>query len=145
MIDFVLSSSTWAGCGIVMSFTGFLGFVVYISSYNLISKYKREDLKDSTTSVFRVVGMLVSLILALAFSEVMMEKNTIRKAVQFEAVALSDIHAVLELFDTEGTRELQTIVVEYAKAVINDDWPALKDGRLSQRVGNLKTQLTKGV
>jgi hypothetical protein len=122
-----------------------MGFVVYISSYKLISKYKREDMKDSTSNLFRVVGMLVSLMLALAFSEVIIEMRTIRRAIQQETVALSDIFAVLKLYDPEITRDLQTIVIDYAQATIDDDWPALADDRLSQRVGDLKTQLAKGV
>ncbi|MBW2489888.1 MAG: DUF4239 domain-containing protein [Deltaproteobacteria bacterium] len=145
MIDSIISLSPWAGCIVVMSFTVAAGFVVYISSYKLISKYKREDMKDSTTSLFRVVGMLVSLMLALAFSEVIIEMRTIRKAIQHETVAISDIFAVLRLYDPEATRDIQTTVLDYAQAIIDDDWPAMADGRLSQRVGNLKTQMAKGV
>ncbi|MGD8467420.1 MAG: DUF4239 domain-containing protein [Desulfobacterales bacterium] len=122
-----------------------MGFVVYISSYKLISKYKREDMKDSTSNLFRVVGMLVSLMLALAFSEVIIEMRTIRNAIQRETVALSDIFAVLKLYDPAATRDIRAIVVDYAQATIDDDWPALADDRLSQRVGDLKTQLAKGV
>ena len=53
-----------------MGFTAVTGFVVYGVSYKLISKYKREDMKEPTNNLFRVVGMLFSLMLALAFSEV---------------------------------------------------------------------------
>jgi hypothetical protein len=61
-------------------------------------------MKEPTTNVFRVVGMLVSLMLALSLSEVIIEMRTIRKAIQSEAVALSDIFAVLKLLDDQGTR-----------------------------------------
>jgi hypothetical protein len=145
MIDFFISLSTWAGCIVAMGFTAVAGFVVYLVSYNLISKYKREDMKEPTNNLFRVVGMLVSLMLALAFSEVIIEQRTIRNAVQRETVAISDIFSVLKLFDPEGTREFQTIVVDYAQAVIDDEWPALADDRLSQRAGALKMQMAKGV
>ena len=145
MFDFILSLSTWVGCVTLITFTIAMGFVVYISSYKLISKYKREDMKDSTSNLFRVVGMLVSLMLALAFSEVIIEMRTIRNAIQRETVALSDIFAVLKLYDPEATQDVQAIVIDYAQAVIDDDWPALADDRLSQRVGDLKTQLAKGV
>ena len=70
MIDFLISLSTWLGCPVAMGFTTVTGFVVYLVSYKLISKYKREDMKEPTNNVFRVVGTLVSLMLALAFSEV---------------------------------------------------------------------------
>jgi len=145
MIDFLISLSTWAGCIVAMGLTAVTGFVVYLVSYRLILKYKREDMKEPTNNLFRVVGTLMSLMLALSFSEVIIEQRAIRNAIQHETVALSDIFAVLKLFDPEGTRDIQTNVVDYAQAVIDDDWPALADDRLGQRVGDLKTQLAKGV
>jgi len=145
MIDFFLSLSTWAGCLVSMGFTAVVGFVFYLFFYKLISKHSREDMKDPTSNLFRVVGMLVSLMLALAFSEVMVELRTIRSSIQREAVAISDISDVLKLFDMERTREIRTILVDYAQAVIDDDWPALTDDRLSPRVGALKNQLAKAV
>ena len=83
--------------------------------------------------------------LALAFSEVIGEMRTIRSSIQREAVAISDIFDVLKLFDLEGTREIRTILFDYAQAVIDDDWPALADDKLSPRVGTLKNQLAKAV
>ena len=145
MIDFLLSLSTWAGCVVMMGFTAVVGFVVYLVFYKLISKYKREDMQDPTSNLFRVVGMLVSLMLALAFSEVIVELRTIRNAVQREAVAISDTFEVLKLFDIERTREIRTILVEYTQAVIDDDWPALANDKLGQRTGALKRQLTEAV
>jgi hypothetical protein len=145
MGEFILSLPTVAGCIITVGVTTLIGLLFYLVSYKLISKYKREGMKEPTTNVFRVVGMLVSLMLALSFSEVIIETRTIRKAIQSEAVALSDIFAVLKLLDDEGTRDIQNTVIDYAQAIIDDDWPAMADGRLSPRVGKLKTQLAKGV
>jgi hypothetical protein len=145
MIDFLISLPTWAGCLITMGFTTIVGFVVYLIFYKLIVKYKRESMRDPTSNIFRVVGMLVSLMLALAFSEVISELRTIRSSIQREAVAILDISDVLELFGVERTREIRTILVDYAQAVIDDDWPALSDDRLSLRVGALKNQLAMAV
>ncbi len=145
MIENLLSLSTLAGCAVSMIFTSFVGLVVYFVFYKLISKYKREDLKDPTSSLFRVVGMLVSLMLALAFSEVIVELRTIRSAVQREAAAISDIFTTLEQLDDKKTREIRTLLVDYTQAIIDDDWPALADDKLGKRTGALKKQLTKAV
>lgn len=145
MVDFVLSLSTWTGCFVTMAFSAVAGFAVYLVFYKLILKYKRESMRDPTSNIFRVVGMLVSLMLALAFSEVIGEMRTIRSSIQREAVAISDIFDVLKLFDTEGTRGIRIVLVDYAQAVIDYDWPALADDRLSPRVGALKNQLAKAV
>ena len=65
MIEFLLSLPTWIGCGAAMVSMAVFGLLVYVISYKLINKYKSEDLKDPTSSLFRVVGMLVSLMLSL--------------------------------------------------------------------------------
>jgi len=140
MIEFVLSRSMWAGCAVMMGFTTVAGFVVYLVFYKLISKYQREDMKEPTNNLFRVVGLLVSLMLSLAFSDVIVEQRTIQKAVRREAGAISDIFEVLKMFDIERTREIRTILVEYTQAVIDDDWPALANDKLGQRPGALYEQ-----
>ena len=145
MIEFLLSLSTWTGCVVMMGFTTVVGFVVYLVFNKFFSKYKREDVQDLINNIFRVVGTLVSLMLALAFSEVIVELRTIRNAVQREAVAISDTFEVLKLFDNEKTREIRTILVEYTQAVINHDWPALANDKLSQRTSTLKRQFTEAV
>ena len=69
-----------------------MDFVVYLVSYKLISKYKSEDMKEPTNNLFRVVGMLTSLMLALAFSEVIVEQRTIRNAIQRKTTGLCICH-----------------------------------------------------
>jgi len=145
MIDSLLSLSTWVGCFVAVVFTTVVGLVVYLVSYKFISKYQSYDLKDPTSNLFRVVGLLVGLMLSLAFSEVIAELRTIRNAVEREAVAISDIFKYLELFDIERTREIRTILVEYTQAIIDDDWPALANDKLGQRTGALGRQLTEAV
>ena len=145
MVDLLIALPTWLGCGIAMVSAAVVGFAVYVISNKLISKFQIHDMKEPTSSLFRVVGLLVSLMLALAFSEVIGDLKTIRNAVQRETVALSDIFEVLKMYDIEKTREIRAIVYEYTKAVIDDDWPALANDRLSQRVGSLKRRLAEGV
>jgi hypothetical protein len=128
-----------------MVITAVLGLIVYFVSYKLISKYQSHDLRDPTSSLFRVVGLLVSLMLALAFSEVIVELRTICKAIQRESVAIADTFEALKMFDIERTREIRTLLIEYTQAVIDDDWPALANDRLGQRTSVLKSQFTDAV
>ena len=145
MLEFLLSLPTWFGCGIAMVSTALLGLVVYVASYKLITKYKSDDLKAPSSSLFAVVGLLLSLMLSLAFGEVIVELVTLRNAVEREAVAIADTHKNLKQFDIERTREIQTILIDYTQAVIDDDWPALKKDNLGRRAGELEQQLSDAV
>jgi hypothetical protein len=143
MIEFIFSLPTWIGCGFAMVSTTVLGLMVYIFSYKLIEKSKNIKLKDPINSLFRMVGILVSLMLSLAFGEVIVERKAIINAIDREAVAISDTYHNLNHFDSEGTRKIRAVLIDYAKAVIDDDWPALANDQLGQRASALKRQLTK--
>jgi len=145
MIEFVLSIPTWVGCTVAMISAAVVGLVVYFVSSKLISEYQGDELKDPTGNLFRVVGLLVSLMLSLAFSEVIAEVRVIRNAVEREAVAISDTFTNLELFDMERTQGIRTTLVEYTQAVIDDDWPALANDKLGQRTEALTKQLNEAL
>ncbi len=145
MIEFMLSLSTWVGCLLAMLITTGCGLVVYLLSYKFISKYKGDELKETTSSLFQVVGMLVSLMLSLAFAEVVIDLTAIENAIEREAVAISDIFGDLQLYDLEGTREIQTILVDYTQATVDDDWPSLANDRLGELAESLSKQLEASV
>ena len=145
MIEFVLALPTWAGGLVAVLLSTGLGLAVYGVSYKFISRYPGSDLKDPTGNLFRVVGMLVSLMLSLAFAEVIAELRAIETAIEREAVAISDTFHSLQRFDADGTREARALVIEYLQAVIDDDWPALADDRLGARAEALSRSLADSV
>jgi hypothetical protein len=65
MNEFILSLPTWLGFATAMVITAVVGLVVYVVSHKFISKYQSHELKDPTSSLFRAVGLLVSLVLFL--------------------------------------------------------------------------------
>lgn len=145
MIEFILSLPTWIGCAFAMVSTTVLGLVVYVVSYKLIEKSKNVNLKEPINNLFRLVGILVSLMLSLAFGEVIAGWHAIKNAIDREAVAISDTYINLKYFDSEGTKEIRAILIEYTQAVIDDDWPAMANDRLGQRTSALKRQFTEKV
>ncbi len=145
MIEFLLSVSTWLGITVSMVLATSAGLLVYSISYKLIARYETGELKDPTSSLFRVVGMLVSLMLSLAFAEVVVEQRAVENAVEREAVAIFDTFKDLQRFGVERTRESQALLVDYTQAVIDDDWPALANDELGDHAGALKRQLSDSV
>lgn len=145
MIEFILSLPTWIGCAFAMVSTTVLGLVVYVVSYKLIEKSKNVNLKEPINNLFRLVGILVSLMLSLAFGEVIAGWHAIKNAIDREAVAISDTYISLKYFDSEGTKEIRAILIEYTQAVIDDDWPAMAKDQLGQRTSALKRQVTEKV
>ena len=145
MIEFLLSVSTLVGILISMVLATASGLLVYGVSYKLLSKHDIGELKQPTEALFAVVGILVGLMLSLAFAEVVSEKRTIEKAVERETVAIADLFNGLQQYDLEGTREIRKQLIEYTQAIIDDDWAALADDRLGQRTGVLRKQISQSV
>ena len=141
MIEFLLSAPTLVGSIASMILATLTGLAVYVISYKLTFKYQSGDLKDPTSNLFRVVGMLVALLLSLAFADAVTELRAIENAIEREAVAILDTFHSLQRFDNEGTREIRTILIDYTQAVIDDEWPALSNDKLAERTGALRRQL----
>ena len=141
MIELLLSLPDIVGAAVAMVIAAVLGLAVYLIAYKLISKYQSDELKDPTGGLFRVVGMLVSLMLSLAFADVMLQMRAIENAIEREAVAISDTFNDLLMFDTQSTEEARRVLIEYTESVIKHEWPTLANDRLSQRTGALGREL----
>ena len=145
MIELLLAAPTWLGIIVSMVLATAAGLSVYGISHKLIAGYDSGELRDPTSSLFRVIGMLVSLMLSLAFADVIVKWRAVENAVEREAAAISDTFKDLQRFGFEATRKSQPILVDYTQAVIDDDWPALADDELGDHAGALKMQLTDSV
>jgi len=145
MIEFVGSLPTLFGGFVMMLLTTLSGLIVCMVSHKFISMYLRGDLKDAIGSLFRVVSILVSLMLALAFSEVIIEKQAVEKAIEREAIAVSDIFIALNYYDEQRAVEIQRILVAYAHSVVDDEWPALANDHLGPRTNALKQKFTEAL
>ena len=145
MIDYVSSLPTWAGCALSMLLTTVAGLAVYFGFRPFLARYPIEELEDPIGSLFRVIGVLVSLMLSLAFAEVVVGVRTVEAAIQRETAAISDTFKALGQFDSDAARSTQLILLEFTRAVADDDWSALAHDRLGARTDALKAKLTDHV
>jgi hypothetical protein len=149
MIEALLSLPTLLGCFVFMGLTTAVGLAVYYVTYRLHARRQSDDalqeIGEATSNLMRVVGWLFTLLLSLTFTDVVSELASLETAIEGEAAAISDIHHNLRRFDTVETRKIQTLLVDYTQAVIDDDWPALANGNLSERAETLLRQLEDAV
>jgi hypothetical protein len=89
---------------------------------------------DRSAGVFGVVGnsfaVLLAFVIFLAFETF---DNARQKSGQ-EAVAVAELFQTAQLFGQPEQRQLQGDLICYARAVIRDEWPAMRAGRSSALV-----------
>ena len=145
MIEALLSLPTLLGCFVFVGLTTAVGLTVYVVTYRLHARRQADEamkeIGELTGNLFRVAGWLFTLLLSLTFTDVVGDLVVTETAIDGEAVAISNIYHHLRRFDLEETRGIQTLLVDYTRAVIDDDWPALAHDRLSVRVDGLLHQL----
>ncbi len=141
LIEQILHLPTFIGAGLLMGLTTLAGVFVYLLSNRLLAKSEAKETRRAANYLFRVTGILVSLFLSLTFADVVLEMNQIETAIEREAIMTEDIYRDLDRYDSNRARRAQALLVDYIRAVIDHDWPALANDRLSEEARGLFGQL----
>ena len=81
-----------------------------------------------------VIGTMFAVMLAFVILLALQSYQRAREGSSVEAIAVSELHSVAEVFQPPSSDRLQGGLVCYARAVIEDEWPAMRDGRSSELV-----------
>lgn len=124
------------------------GLLVWVATFRLHARLEAPEavkaMEGATGNLLRVVGWLFTLLLSLTFTNVVVERNAAENAVEGEAKAILDVHHGLRRLELADTR-IQTLLVEYTRTVVEDEWPALEQKRLSERADEVLRQMEDGV
>ena len=83
---------------------------------------------------FGVLGTMFTVVLAFIIFLAMESYQRAREGSSVEAVAVTKLHSTAALFHAPSSDRLQGGLVCYARAVIEDGWPAMRQERYSERV-----------
>ena len=145
MIDTLFSINPVFSLLIFLSGVVLLGFIPYLLGHWLLGRTASEKTKEFTSHLFRATGMLLGLMLSLNFSNVRSEYVKIQDSVEKEAKDVSELVNDFRRFGSDGAIILQDKLLEYLKVVINDEWPRLAKGTLSQKAQELFLEVEDGI
>ena len=83
---------------------------------------------------FAVIGVLYAVLVAFAVILVWEKFNDAEKDVAQEAGAAATIYRLSEEIGTEPGTAIREVIINYLKAAIAEDWPAMEHGEISLRV-----------
>ena len=149
MIEVLLSLPTVLGGLIFIALTAAIGMAVYYVTFRIHATRQTDEalkeIKDATGNLFRVVGWLFTLLLSLTFTDVVSELSETETVVESEAAAIEDARHDLRRFGVEETHEIRSLLIDYTRTVIDQEWPALSDDQLSAQPDALLQQMGDAV
>jgi hypothetical protein len=92
-----------------------------------------QDSRELGAQVALRVSVLYSVILGMVFAEVQNSYSDIKRTIHQETIELGTAFAHLELLDNPGARDAQRGLVDYARRVVDTEWPLM--GRKQPNVG----------
>jgi hypothetical protein len=81
-----------------------------------------------------VIGTMFAVMLAFVILLALQSYQRAREGSSVEAIAISELHSVAGVFQPPVSDRLHGELVCYARAVIEDEWPAMRKGRSSDLV-----------
>ncbi|MGZ4528528.1 MAG: bestrophin-like domain [Mycobacterium sp.] len=81
-----------------------------------------------------VIGTMFAVILAFVIFLALQSYQRARDGASVEAIAVTELDSVAGVFQSPSNYRLHGGLVCYARAVVNDEWPAMRNGRSSEVV-----------
>lgn len=100
---------------------------------------------DSGTVLHALVGLVYAVALGLIVVNVQEDHGDVKHATVVEAGALGDMYDAMEGIDGPARDALRARLVRYVELVVNEEWPALHEGRASAATEQELRALAAGI
>lgn len=88
---------------------------------------------DVIGAFINVIGVIYAVLLAFVLLSVWEQYNDIRTSTEQEASQMADLLSIGEALPPADRQAVRSALAAYAAAVVDDEWPAMADGRRSDR------------
>jgi hypothetical protein len=103
--------------------------------YHVVHPFWARELSEETIKTAEIVamrlGMVYAVVIGMMFANVRIEHFQMIEAIESEASALTRLYRAVERYGGEETQEIRYNLVEYIKFVVDEQWPALRQARVS--------------
>lgn len=105
----------------------------------------RVKLRPITQPSLTVVGMMFSILLGFFIANALRDYSGAIQNAHREANALGNIFRLSNCVDSEDRNRLHSLARQYADVVINEEWPAMNEGKSSNRGNEVNQKLWEAV
>jgi hypothetical protein len=107
----------------------------------LVPPDRRERQNDVAGFIFAVLGVAYAVLLAFVVIAVWQDYKTAQTNVESEAHELAGVYFLASQLPEPDRTRLQDLARTYARVVVNQEWPMMKQGQTSPRADSLLRQL----
>jgi hypothetical protein len=136
--------------------TSFYGFLIVLASVltavvglmlvqRLIPLHVRERHNTATGNIYAALYVMFGISVGFALYLTWQQYNTARQIVHSEAASVEQVYRLSEDFPEPERSRVQDLTIAYARSVVEEEWPSMRQGRSSPRVGALLDELRRSV
>lgn len=105
----------------------------------------RERNNTPTGTIYAALYVMFGVSVGFALFLTWQQYNTARETVKSEAASVEQVYRLAERLSEPERSRVQGLTISYARGVLEEEWPAMKQGRESARVGRLLDELRRSV
>ena len=105
----------------------------------------RETHNANTAVIFGALYVMYGLVVGFSAYFVSYQYDNAQRIVEAEASSVQELHRLAEGFPEEERRGFQGLTESYARTVVEEGWPLMREGRVSAKAGTLAVELRRGV
>jgi hypothetical protein len=105
----------------------------------------RETHNANTAVIFGALYVMYGLIVGFSAYFASYQFDLAQRNVETEAVSVQELHRLAEGFPEEERRRVQDLSESYTRAVVEEGWPLMQEGRVSPKAGEISDDLRRAV
>ena len=105
----------------------------------------REPNNTPTGTIYAALYVMFGVSVGFALYLTWQQYNTARETAKSEAVAVEQVYRLAGKFSEPERGRVRELATSYARDVLEEEWPAMKQGQESERAGDLLDELRRSV
>ena len=107
----------------------------------LVPPARRQEHNDVAGFIYAVLGVAYAVLLAFVAIVVWEDYETAESTVEIEANELAGIYFLANRFSDSERAQVRDLTRSYARAVVEEEWPLMEQGKTSARASSLLSEL----
>lgn len=126
-----------------------LSVALAVTGFAVVRRFVPIDLREThnanTAVIFGALYVVYGLVVGFSAYFASYQYDLAQRTVESEAGSVQELHRLAEGFPDPERREVQLLAESYARTVVEDGWPLMREGRVSAKAGEISDGLRRNI